>query len=135
MSILALTYLCLALNVYHEAGVDPIEGQLAVALVTVNRAREQKKEVCQIVFQPKQFSWTNTIKDKTDKLNPNITPKGLSWRQAKNVSKAVLGGKITDFTQGATHFHANYIKKPSWTKNMTLQGKWGTHYFYKRKSN
>ena len=58
---------CLARNIYHEAGHEPFEGKVAVAQVTMNRARDSKFpiDVCGVVFQKNifmekvvcQFSW------------------------------------------------------------------------------
>lgn len=51
---------CLAENVYHEARGESVEGQLAVALVTLGRTLfpEYPKDVCGVVYQKNQFSWT-----------------------------------------------------------------------------
>ena len=52
---------CLALNVYHEARNQPIEGQLAVAHVTLNRLDDPSfpSTICEVVFRSRHFSWTN----------------------------------------------------------------------------
>lgn len=47
--------LCLAANVYFEAGNQSWRGKLAVKDVTLNRGGE----VCKTVFARKQFSWTH----------------------------------------------------------------------------
>src|SRR5574341_488621 len=49
--------ICLAMNIYYEARSDPVEGRLAVAWVTVNRARVARTSICYEVFKPWQFSW------------------------------------------------------------------------------
>jgi N-acetylmuramoyl-L-alanine amidase len=51
--------LCLALNVYHEARGETVEGQVAVAMVTMNRAGWDTRNVCPTVYKPRQFSWTH----------------------------------------------------------------------------
>ena len=50
---------CLASAVYFEARGEPIEGQLAVAEVVLNRAQSGRypRTVCQVVTQPWQFSF------------------------------------------------------------------------------
>ena len=60
---------CLALNVYHEARGEVIEGQIAVAHVTLNRVNHSyfPETICDVVYQNRQFSWTFTIKDHTPK--------------------------------------------------------------------
>src|SRR5688572_29718365 len=51
---------CFIDNIYHEARGEPHEGQLAVANVVANRYRSglYPKNLCDIVYQHKQFSWT-----------------------------------------------------------------------------
>jgi len=58
---------CLALNIYHEARGETFEGKLAVAAVTLNRVRHKRfpDGVCEVVWQPRQFSWTHD--GKTDR--------------------------------------------------------------------
>ena len=55
----------MALNIYHEARGEVTEGQIAVAQVTVNRAKDKRwpDTICGVVYQSKQFSWTHMIKD------------------------------------------------------------------------
>ena len=52
---------CLAINIYFEARSEPIEGQVAVAWVTLNRrdAEGFRDTVCIVVHQYMQFSWTH----------------------------------------------------------------------------
>jgi spore germination cell wall hydrolase CwlJ-like protein len=54
--ILEYALLCLSLNIYYEAGYEPPEAQMAVAMVTLNRAHHKQTEVCNVVFAKKQFS-------------------------------------------------------------------------------
>lgn len=51
---------CLTDNVYHEARGEGVDGQFAAALVTLARTLEfgYPKDVCGVVYQRKQFSWT-----------------------------------------------------------------------------
>ena len=44
---------CLAKNIYYEAGGEPEEGKVAVAMVTINRVRDGRfgKTVCSVVDQ------------------------------------------------------------------------------------
>ena len=44
---------CLARNIYHEAANEPVEGQIGVAQVTLNRARDPfyPSDVCDVVYQ------------------------------------------------------------------------------------
>ncbi len=49
----------LAATVYHEARGEPIEGQIAVAHVIMNRALKRGLTVQEVVLQRKQFSCYN----------------------------------------------------------------------------
>lgn len=126
-----LAMACLALNIYHEAAFEPLTGQYAVALVTINRARERKLDICDTVFQDKQFSWANNARDSKGKLLPKYVPKGKQWTHAKWVAHRIMNGDQYDFTGGATHYHADYIAKPVWASALKPAGKWGHHYFYR----
>jgi N-acetylmuramoyl-L-alanine amidase len=65
--------LWLTLNVYHEARSEPQIAQMAVALVTLNRASDQQRHISTVVQQPHQFSWTG----KKDSCFSPTTPRPL----------------------------------------------------------
>ena len=120
--ILESAIICLALNVYHEARGEPVRGQLAVALVTLNRAKRRQDKVCEVVFAPWQFSWTNggtlpPIKDKTA-FKRSLALARASWA-------------IPDFTDGATHYHHEDVY-PKWASNLVVTEQIGLHIFYRR---
>jgi len=54
---------CLAENIYYEAGYEPRDGKIAVAMVTLNRVQDPQfpKDICSVVKQKVkstcQFSW------------------------------------------------------------------------------
>lgn len=133
--ILTTALMCMALNIYHEARGEPIAGQHAVALVTMNRA-ETNDNVCDTVLAPKQFSWTNNLIVKTKRgyaLTKGGVPKDKNaWESAVFTARLALNGKLPDFTLGATHFHADYVS-PYWAPKMVrlnLHGV-GRHIFYR----
>lgn len=121
--ILHAALLCLALNIHFEARGEPIDGQLAVAHVTINRAEENHTSICHEVFKKNQFSWT--------RYRYSI-PKGPSWEHSKIVAKLAL--KSTDSVKGATYFfnpkkcHPGAIVKGK--KRVT---RIGNHVFYANK--
>ena len=126
---------CLAINIYHEAdwnSPDWSEG-FAIAFSTINRVKERHLSICDVVFEPKQFSWTNGALDKRGVLLPEYLPNYHSrqWRESRRIAKEALSSGMIDFTHGATHYHADYIDKPIWTKWHQPVGKWGRHYFYR----
>ena len=114
--------LCLALNLYHEGDKsEPLPGLFAVAQVTLNRAGRDPGRVCEVVQAYKQFSWT---------LRPPPVVDGAPWRTAQDAARLAL--HMSDFTGGATHYHALYAS-PYWKSDMQVLGQWGNHIFYKRK--
>ena len=116
---------CLALNIYHEARGEPAAGQVAVAHVTMNRMADPRwpDNICGVVYQPKQFSWTHMIKDHTPK-------KGEAWSRALRIAESVMAGDHTDNTDGAVYYHADYVN-PVWNRNLKVTTKIGVHVFYK----
>lgn len=117
---------CLALNIYHEARGEPHSGQLAVAMVTMNRAEWEPANVCAVVYQRGQFSWTHTKRDHAPR-------NAQAWRKAQKTAKAVIEGKHVDRTRGATHFHARRVQ-PSWSKSLERTVRIGNHIFYVQES-
>lgn len=120
---------CLALNIYHEGSREPDEGKYAIAFVTMNRVNQRGTDVCEEVFRPKQFSWANKALE-NGKLKKEYLPHGKRWRESRMIAKNVLEGIVGDFTLGANHYHARYIKKPYWASKMIYKGTWGVHHFY-----
>ena len=115
---------CLAMNIYHEARGEVVEGQIAVAHVTLNRVEhaEWPNNICDVVYQPKQFSWTFMIKDQTPSENK-------AWSQAKVIARDVMIGNVDDPTEGATFYHATYVN-PSWADQMEVSKIIDKHVFY-----
>lgn len=116
---------CLAKNIFHEAGVEPFEGKIAVAQVTFNRLNSGRwgKDICSVVYAKKQFSWTLNQK----KVNEN--PKGKLWRDSVAAKDAFLAGlRIKNLAQ-SKHYHADYVN-PRWSKQKVVATKVGQHIFY-----
>ena len=42
----------------------------------------------------------------------------------------IYHGEMEDFTEGATHYHAEYVK-PEWAATKTMTMKIGEHIFYR----
>jgi spore germination cell wall hydrolase CwlJ-like protein len=133
MMVVASAVLCLALNVYQEARSESIPGQYAVALVTMNRAKETKGSICRTVFKPQQFSWTNGQFVQTNagyKVSDRMRPKDKhAWAVARRVAQVTLSGRMLDFTQGANHYHATSVF-PKWSAKMAVTRRIGKHIFY-----
>ena len=63
--------LCLSLTMYEEARNQPIQTQLYVGEVVLNRAEKREYldgDICKVVLEKKQFSWTTVkhLKTKQD---------------------------------------------------------------------
>jgi N-acetylmuramoyl-L-alanine amidase len=120
MSALTIAITCLALNIYHEARGEPIRGQEAVALVTLNRSRLLNKPVCEVVYSPKQFSWTIYKPKATDPI---------AYKLAESIAIKALSGNLSDFTAGSTFYH-NVGIKPYWSNKFIHRTTIGSHKFY-----
>jgi spore germination cell wall hydrolase CwlJ-like protein len=125
---------CLALNVYYESRGEPIEGQYAVAEVTMNRAAHPRypDSICKTVYQKNwdylrkryvgAFSWTE--------LDEIPAPRGMAWERAVNVAETMYSGNRADVLGGALHYHAVHIR-PSWSRGEEPVAKIGRHLFFK----
>ena len=123
-------FMCLALNVYHEARSDDMIGQYAVAQVVINRVQSSKfpNDVCSVIKQSRkdgtcQFSWY--CDGKSDKPR-----EPYAWAYAQMVAADVILGETVDITEGATHYHANYVR-PYWADKLEYTVTYGSHLFYK----
>jgi len=116
---------CLAKNIYHEAGSEPIKGRYAVAQVTINRTQDPRFEgsICDVVFAPYQFSWANRHSRRW------TTPRGDSWQEARHIALDVLeNGKRVKGMEEALYYHATYVN-PGW-RNVERLTRIGAHIFY-----
>lgn len=127
MIITAAAAYCLALNVYWEARGEEPDAQYMIAEVVMERAymHGYPKDICGVVWQHGQFSWTED--GKSDK--PTDT---TAWLQAQIVANTILLYG-SDFNTGATHY-ATRDAHPYWEKDMNIVGMYGNHIFYRKKS-
>jgi spore germination cell wall hydrolase CwlJ-like protein len=102
---------CLVRNVYHEARGEDALGQAAVAHVTLNCMKSPLYPdlVCDVVWQPMQFSWTED--GRSDRMT-DLDAIG----KAVDIALAASRGKIKDPTGGALHFYAHDKVKPRWSR-------------------
>jgi len=118
---------CLADNIYFEARNESVKGQLAVAHVTANRVKSEKypNTICSVVWEYRQFSWT--LDGKSD-----VPKNKKAYKHSKEMAIYVLKANAIDFTYGATHYHATYVR-PYWAKNLKHIMNIDNHIFYKFK--
>lgn len=118
--------LWLALNIYFEARNQPVKGQYAVAHVTLNRANQKDKSIKEVVLEPGQFSWVQKRHRKMEAIQIPVHEKEAF---NKAVQVAVLSYITTDPTNGATHYHATYVR-PKWATKLKYKIKIGEHIFF-----
>ena len=127
---------CLAENIYFEAGHEPKEGQAAVAFVTFNRIQTGNygNTICEVVQQKTngtcQFSWYCDTTFTSRRLTIKHTPLYNEILQL-STNMYLNYERITDVTNGATYYHADYVS-PGWTK-LKKETQIGRHIFYKSK--
>lgn len=106
---------CLALNIYHEARGEPRIGMVGVGQVTINRAEaafRNKTNVCQVVYDPSQYSWTLSPKKRSQQ------PQGDAWNESLQVAQDVASGLRIHGLEDSLHYHAVWIPPPPWSKRM-----------------
>jgi spore germination cell wall hydrolase CwlJ-like protein len=128
---------CLALNLWHEARHEPVEGQVAVAQVTLNRTHHQDfpSDVCGVVYQRTtnaqrktttcQFTWT------CQKLR-QPKPDEATWLQVVHLVERFVQGEFKHYQekyQNSLNYHAYYVN-PKW--NLKKLTRIGAHIFYQR---
>ena len=116
---------CLAGAIYFEARGEPIEGQLAVAEVVLNRQRSDKypDTICAVVKQPWQFSFVK------DGKFPEIDKDSKAWRKAVAVARIAREHLDQRLPKDVLWYHADYVA-PVWRKALDKEDKIGLHIFY-----
>ena len=118
-----------------EARDQEIKGQVAVALVTINRVKSRRfpNSICKVVYQATRkngrivlhkchFSWY--CDGRSDKPKDK-----MSWEISLLIARAMLKDPITDFLHGATHYHRVDVN-PYWNRRMIKFTTIGDHIFY-----
>ena len=137
--------MCLAKNIYYEAGAEPLEGKMAVAQVTMNRVEHPSfpKTICGVVNQKVvkkstsewdddkkicQFSWVCQGKRIIKKESDN-------WQESLEIAKSFLteDKSYDKFSEDVLFFHERHLPfnwKHKYTKVATI----GNHIFYRNKN-
>lgn len=109
-----------------EAGGEYSQGAMeAVHEVIHNRTVKRKMHMSAVCLQKWQFSCWNG-KD----INDNIAKakKHPRWNEAM---KVVDTAQMTNYTNGADHYYAEYIQEPYWASSLERTTKIGRHIFFK----
>ena len=121
--------LWLSLALFYEARGEPIQCQIDVSRVILERSRLSGNSVQDVILSPNQFPWVKDVFQGTT-LKPESRPNrdGMAWKQ---VEQSAIRSLYIDDTIKATHFHAKSISKPvSWSK-LAVTHECGNHIFYK----
>lgn len=125
--------ICLANNIYHEAGIESKKGKMAVAQVTMNRVAsgDFPNSICKVVNQKTvkkkkvqvcQFSWKcQNVKA------PKHTDR--SYKESQEIARKFLQkAQYLPELKDALYYHADYVN-PGWKKERIT--KIGKHIFYR----
>lgn len=123
--------MCLAQNIYYEAGAESFDGKVAVAQVTVNRVESGNfpSTICGVVHQKTQvadkticqFSWVCNTPGKIKYMSDR-------WMECIDVARNVIVNnlKLSQLDE-ALYFHNTHVN-PQW--GLERIAKIGNHIFY-----
>ena len=116
---------CLARAVYFEARSEPLEGQLAVADVVLNRASSGRypTTICSVVTQRAQFSFIRNGRF------PEADRSSEPWRRAVAIARIARERLANEVAPNVLWYHADYVA-PVWRHNLRRVTKIGAHIFY-----
>jgi spore germination cell wall hydrolase CwlJ-like protein len=137
---------CIANNIYWEARNQNTKGMIAVGLVTMNRVNDNRypDTPCEVVHQgPTRPSWKNKnisypVKNRCQFSwycdgKAEVVPQAdfEVYEIARMIAfKVYYANSRWDFTDGATHYHADYVR-PAWASSKTKTITIGNHIFYR----
>jgi spore germination cell wall hydrolase CwlJ-like protein len=117
---------CLAQAIYFESRGEPLDGQLAVAEVIINRAAsgQYPASYCDVVTQRAQFSFVRHGRI------PQVDEASSAWHRARAVAQIAEQNLWESKAADALYFHAAYVK-PAWARQKTQLARIDTHIFYR----
>lgn len=112
---------CLTRAVFFEARGEPLEGQLAVAQVIINRTTSGKypKSVCGVVDQPRQFTFARRT----------VNTGSSDYRVAQAIAVIAQAERWLQVAPRSMAFHAKHVA-PGWG-GMERVRSIGNHVFYR----
>ena len=122
---------CLAQAIYFEARGESDAGRHAVAEAILNRVESEyyPDTVCEVIAQGVgmlhrcQFSYNCDGK-------AEIIHEKETYREIKDLARAIRQGNPFKLTNGATHFHTVDVS-PSWASEFHMTASIGRHVFYR----
>lgn len=114
---------CLASAIYFESKGEPLDGQLAVAQVILNRVESGRfgNGICGVVKAPRQFSF---VRGGSMPAPSNMA----QWATAKAIALIAISNSWPEVAPDATHFHATRVN-PGWKLRRVATV--GQHIFYR----
>jgi len=128
------------LTIIGEARGEPIEGQVAVANVIMNRSKIRKQYIKDVCLADRQFSCWNQ-NDPNRRILDILADEMMKgeynydkYKQIQWVVDGILSNKLKDNTKGRDYYMTNSLfnsdSKPSWSKApKTTPIKIGSHIF------
>ena len=117
---------CLAQAVYFEARGEPLDGQLAVARVVINRAASSlfPDDYCSVVTQRSQFSFVHGGNI------PEPNRASAAWSRAKAIARIAHRDLWNSAAGDSLYFHASSVK-PRWARSKATIARIDSHIFYR----
>ena len=117
---------CLATAVYFESKGEPLEGQLAVAQVVINRAHSGRfpATMCGVIKQHKQFSFVRAG------AFPYVNQGCAAWRKAQAIARIATRNLVAALPADVLWYHADYVA-PRWRSALFKVQQIGAHIFYR----
>lgn len=134
---------CLALNIYHEARGESVNGKLAVAHVTVNRVHSKKfpNTVCEVVTQARYSNWWKETHGRNVPLRNQCSFSWYcdgksdqvynqqAWQSSLSIARSVLMKHTQDPTNGATYYYNPTLADPYWKDHFQQVASVDNHVF------
>ena len=117
---------CLAQAIYFEARGEPLDGQLAVGRVVINRAESGvfPADYCGVVTQRAQFSFVR------GGVIPTPDTSSSAWKRAVAVAQIAHQELWDSPVKDALFFHATYVN-PGWARKKVATARLARHVFYR----
>ena len=117
---------CLAQAIYFEARGEPLDGQLAVGAVIVNRTSSDlyPSDYCSVVTQPGQFSFVRGGRI------PSPNEASPAWSKARAIAQIAHQELWASPAGEALFFHARYVR-PGWARSKVQLATIDSHIFYR----
>jgi len=136
--------MCMAKNIFFEAATESTAGKLAVAQVVFNRVNSDNfpNTVCDVVYQGPHYTGANgqlfPVRDRCqfswycDGRGDEPSQSRL-WNESQKLAEHIFKykDKYIDITDGATHYHANYIDDPRWARADRRTASIDQHHFFR----